>query len=466
MPYIGKGGNNGFGIRERYRYSASGSQTAFTGSDLDSKTLQFDSGSLLDVYLNGVLLDTADYNTSTANTITLTSGATASDEVMIVVYDVFSLSDAMPKTGGTFSGALTNNSTTTLNDDVTFTGANYNVTWDKSDNALEFGDSAKLTFGAGNDLQIYHTAGTGSFIDEADDGSLFIRSSRVTMHKYTGETMINAVADGAVSLYYDDSKKLETVASGVDIFNGSTGNSPALVLKDMNSGVVSGDEGGGLYWYTNDGNGQGNNLAIKSVYENSAGGARFQFEQGTGSGRTTRMTINTDGTVKIGLDAQPSAWALRCHNNSGNATIQARNSNAGNYVFQGLNYNGAQSSYISEGGVGYFASGVSSDETLKNVKGEMNDGWSKLKDIQPKSFTWKKITFETNEEGKEVEVKSDDDLDSNIHYGVMAQDLKKIIPDLAYGEEGGMSVDYNGLLMVAINTIKELEARIKALEEA
>ena len=106
MPYIGKGAN-GFGIRERYRYSASGSQTAFTGSDLDSKTLQFDSGSLLDVYLNGVLLDTADYNTSTANTVTLTSGATASDEVMIVVYDVFSLSDAMPKTGGTFTGAVT-----------------------------------------------------------------------------------------------------------------------------------------------------------------------------------------------------------------------------------------------------------------------------------------------------------------------------------------------------------------------
>ena len=53
------------------------------------------------------LLDTADYNTNTANQVTLTSGATASDEVMIVVYDVFSLSDAMPKTGGTFSGAVT-----------------------------------------------------------------------------------------------------------------------------------------------------------------------------------------------------------------------------------------------------------------------------------------------------------------------------------------------------------------------
>tara|TARA_S200000501_G_C20865598_1_gene761797 strand:- start:1628 stop:2467 length:840 start_codon:yes stop_codon:yes gene_type:complete len=106
MPYIGKS-SDGFGIRERYRYSASGSQTAFTGSDLDSKTLQIDSGSLVDVYLNGVLLDTADYNTNTANQVSLTSGATASDEVMIIVYDVFALSDAMPKTGGAFTGNVT-----------------------------------------------------------------------------------------------------------------------------------------------------------------------------------------------------------------------------------------------------------------------------------------------------------------------------------------------------------------------
>ena len=106
MAYIGKS-SDGFGIRERYRYSASGSQTAFTGSDLNGKTLLIDNGSLVDVYLNGVLLDTADYNTSTANQITLTSGATASDEVMIIVYDVFALSDAMPKTGGAFTGNVT-----------------------------------------------------------------------------------------------------------------------------------------------------------------------------------------------------------------------------------------------------------------------------------------------------------------------------------------------------------------------
>ena len=47
---------------------------------------------------------------------------------------------------------------TTLSDDVTLTGASYNVLWDKSDNQLEFADNAKLSFGASSDLQLYHDA--------------------------------------------------------------------------------------------------------------------------------------------------------------------------------------------------------------------------------------------------------------------------------------------------------------------
>ena len=42
-----------------------------------------------------------------------------------------------------------------ITDDVTFNGASYNVVWDASDNQLEFGDNAKLSFGASPYLQIY-----------------------------------------------------------------------------------------------------------------------------------------------------------------------------------------------------------------------------------------------------------------------------------------------------------------------
>jgi len=45
--------------------------------------------------------------------------------------------------------------------DVTFTGASYNVLWDKSDNAFELADNAKLKFGAGDDMEIYSDGNYG-----------------------------------------------------------------------------------------------------------------------------------------------------------------------------------------------------------------------------------------------------------------------------------------------------------------
>ena len=115
------------------------------------------------------------------------------------------------------TGVVTHDSTTVLSDDVTFTGAAANVVWDKSDNALEWADNAKATFGADGDLQIYHDS-SNSYIDDAGTGDLIIRAaSNLTLQKYTGETLAQFTSDGAASLYYDDSAKLATHTNGITI---------------------------------------------------------------------------------------------------------------------------------------------------------------------------------------------------------------------------------------------------------
>ena len=69
MPYIGQGAD-GFGIRKRFFFTASAGDTSVSGTDNNGLTLTFTDGTLVDVFLNGVLLDpNSDYNTSTANTI-------------------------------------------------------------------------------------------------------------------------------------------------------------------------------------------------------------------------------------------------------------------------------------------------------------------------------------------------------------------------------------------------------------
>ena len=86
---------------------------------------------------------------------------------------------------------------------------------------ITLGDSGgstddRLTFGASADLSIYHN-GSNSYIDDSGTGNLFIRSNEVRINKYTNEYMIRAVADGAVELYHNNTKRFETTANGFNI---------------------------------------------------------------------------------------------------------------------------------------------------------------------------------------------------------------------------------------------------------
>ena len=92
MPYIGKAPSSG--IRSRFIYTATAGQTTFTGADDNNKTLGYTDSEYVDVYLNGVLLEPADYTATSKTSVVLDSGAAVGDTDEIV-YDTFN---------GTFSG--------------------------------------------------------------------------------------------------------------------------------------------------------------------------------------------------------------------------------------------------------------------------------------------------------------------------------------------------------------------------
>ena len=92
-----------------------------------------------------------------------------------------------------------------------------------------FADNAKAIFGAGSDLQIYHD-GSNSYIDDSGTNRLYIRGSRITFDKYTGETMADMVPDGAVNLFYNNANVFQTTATGIN-----TGSVTADAAKIENS---------------------------------------------------------------------------------------------------------------------------------------------------------------------------------------------------------------------------------------
>ena len=79
-------------------------------------------------------------------------------------------------------------------------------------------DNQKIRFGTGNDLQIYHD-GSNSYIKENGTGGLYQQTNGngIFLQKTDGENMANFVTDGAVELYHDNSKKFETLSTGIQV---------------------------------------------------------------------------------------------------------------------------------------------------------------------------------------------------------------------------------------------------------
>ena len=98
MPYLGK--SPSFGVRQRYQYTATASQTTFSGTDTANLTLNYTDNNFVDVYQNGVLLKGGgnDYTATSGTSVVLGTGATADDVIEIIVYDAFSAANFYNRT--------------------------------------------------------------------------------------------------------------------------------------------------------------------------------------------------------------------------------------------------------------------------------------------------------------------------------------------------------------------------------
>ena len=83
---------------------------------------------------------------------------------------------------------------------------------------IALGDNDKATFGASDDLQIYHD-GTDSFLIDNGTGRLNIRSSSdfLIANTANNQNYLYAVESGAVTLFHSGSTKLATTSTGIDV---------------------------------------------------------------------------------------------------------------------------------------------------------------------------------------------------------------------------------------------------------
>ena len=158
---------------------------------------------------------------------------------------------------------------------------------------VNFGDNDKAIFGAGSDLQIYHNGGN-SFIDDAGTGALVLRSNEIAFQKYTGETLAVFYADGHCQLRYDNSTKLATISTGIDVTGTVTADgltvdgdaviqdaTPTLEFKDTDNNLIASVSGAS------------GSLLLKADTGSGTSGESMQFHTNS----TERMRIDSSGNV-------------------------------------------------------------------------------------------------------------------------------------------------------------------------
>ena len=140
MAYIGVSPSNG--VRRVHTYTATASQTTFSGAGAEGTSLSYKDSNFVDVYQNGIKLGDADYTSTSGTSIVLAQGASVDDLVVVVVFDVFSVADTVSKAdGGTFDGGVTVSGDLTIPDKIIHDG--------DTNTAIRFVDADTVSFETG-----------------------------------------------------------------------------------------------------------------------------------------------------------------------------------------------------------------------------------------------------------------------------------------------------------------------------
>ena len=171
---------------------------------------------------------------------------------------------------------------------------------------LALGDNEYLNFGGNNDLQIYHDA-SNSRIHDGGTGVLAISGSQVHIQNAAqSETCAKFIEDGAVELYHNNVKKLETASTGINIgvsspqyakpVNIQGGNGATLSLSNQDYTGNDADTWSGI---------EGRIQCGNSVWGTS--GVRFKKANGTAEDKHTKLELYvTDGYAnQTGLIVNP-----------------------------------------------------------------------------------------------------------------------------------------------------------------
>ena len=259
MPYIGK--SPSAGVRQRYQYTATAGQTTFSGTDLGNLTLTYTDNNFVDVFQNGVLLKGGgtDYTATSGTSVVLTTGASVSDVIEIIVYDVFSVGNFYSRTD--------------------------------------------------SDSRYYkHSLGEELILDADADTSITADTDDQIDFKIGGSDKVTINSSGNVGIGTSSiNRKLEISGD-----NNSGAKANYIRITDTDTTATAANQMGGIEFFSSDSSGgAGISASIETVYAGGGGGGEITFNTNASSGGTLAeaMRIDESGNLFVGKTSENAGTA-------------------------------------------------------------------------------------------------------------------------------------------------------------
>jgi len=228
-----------------------------------------------------------------------------------------------------FKGNDGGSTITALKLDMSDAGAaTFNSYVDLQGNNLYLADSGIASFGTGEDLKIYH--------DHANQQNKLLSASLPVIlggsvvylnNGASDENMLKATANGSVDLYYDNSKKLETTATGISVTGdisaaGFSGDGVIDTISTVDPTITTNPSAVGHIWFNKT---SGNiftctrNTSNENVWVNARSSKSIRYQKTNGT-----SDLFGDGSDKLHLRFNESlASAGTVKDYSGNFTCTA-----------------------------------------------------------------------------------------------------------------------------------------------
>ncbi len=378
------------GTSERFTYNITGTPTTLTGAsgtgfaEANSNTLAYDAG-FIDVYLNGVkMVNGTDVTVTSGTSVVFASALSNGDVVDIVTFGTFNVANIV-STGALNSGSITSGfgNIDTGSSTITTTGAITggslvadNITIDGNDISSTNSDGDMLFKGSDGGSTItaltldMSDAGTAIFnhdIKIADNNNIQFGSGADLMLSSDGTNGTIASLNGDITL--DSADDIILDADGGDI-----------ILKD------DGTQFGQLYK-------NGNDFRVESNVQDGD----LVFTGNDGGSGVIALTFDMSESGDATFNSNIRTSAIIVQSSIGASGVARQTTASGSHVYTADQFRNSSGTQVGSIAVGTSATtyNTSSDYRLKqNVSYEF-DATSRLKQLKPARFNWKKDSATT-----------------------------------------------------------------------